>query len=363
MKKVMVVFGTRPEAIKVIPVIKELNTRKNIITKILVTAQHRDMLDQVLNDFDIHPDYDLDIMKESQSLSYITSKILEGLDEVIEIEKPDVILVHGDTTTALAAAMAGFYHKVKVGHIEAGLRTYNKYFPFPEEINRQFVGLVSEYNFAPTELAKKNLLEEKKPKDNIFVTGNTVVDMLKYTVREDYSSPITSWAGEDKLILLTCHRREVIGKTMEGIFRAVKNIVKHRNDVKVVFPVHKNPKVREIAKKVFSGEDRIKLIEPLDVIDFHNIMKRSFLILSDSGGIQEEAPAFDIPVLVLRNETERKEALDAGTVVLVGTDEENIFNETISLLEDKERYEKIAKARNPYGDGNASRRIVDVISD
>lgn len=360
---VMVVFGTRPEAIKVIPVIKELEAREDTNPIVCVTAQHREMLDQILKEFSIKPDYDLNIMKPDQALSEITTNVLIGLEEVIKQAKPDIVLVHGDTTTTFAGALAAFYNGTTIGHLEAGLRTYDKYSPYPEEMNRQMVSNLADIHFAPTNKSKQNLLKEAKS-NNIYVTGNTAIDALKLTIKENYkNSQIDDFTENDKIILLTSHRRENIGTPMENIFRAVKRITEQYENVKVIYPVHKNPKVREIADRILGGESRIKLIEPLDVIDFHNLMNKSYLILTDSGGIQEEAPSLGKPVLVLRNTTERPEGIKAGTLKLVGTDESEIYNQTKILLDNKEEYNKMAKASNPYGDGFASKRIVDAIID
>ncbi len=359
--KVMTVFGTRPEAIKMAPVVKELKSRKEIECIVCVTAQHRQMLDQVLEVFDIKPDYDLDIMKEGQTLSDITSRVLYGLENVIKEVKPDIVLVHGDTTTTFAGALAAFYNQVDIGHVEAGLRTWNKYAPYPEEMNRQMVTVLADMNFAPTENSKNSLLKENRDESKIYVTGNTAIDALSTTVRKDYNNPILDWLGNDRLILLTAHRRENLGEPMRGMFHAIKRITEDFDDVKVVYPVHLNPKVRSIADEVLKNNDKIKLIDPLEVIDFHNFMARSYLILTDSGGIQEEAPSLGKPVLVLRNVTERPEGIVAGTLKLAGTDEKTIYELTKQLLEDKKEYEKMSSASNPYGDGKASKRIVDAI--
>lgn len=361
MKKVMSVFGTRPEAIKMAPLVKELEKREGIESIVCVTAQHREMLDQVLKTFDIKPDYDLDIMKKGQTLSDITGRVLKGLEEVIIEAKPDILLVHGDTTTTFAAGLAAFYQQVAVGHVEAGLRTYDKYSPFPEEMNRQMVDCFTDLYFAPTDLSKENLIKEGKSEEKIFVTGNTVIDAMKTTVNEDYKNDILDWASDSRMILLTSHRRENLGNPMRNIFKAVDRITKEFDDIKVIYPIHLNPKVREIAKEVFDGNEKVKLIEPLEVFDFHNFQKASYLILSDSGGIQEEAPSLGKPVIVLRDTTERPEGIDAGTLVLAGTDEENVYRITKELLTNDEKYKKMSKAVNPYGDGHASERIVDEI--
>ena len=363
MINVMVVFGTRPEAIKVVPVIKELEARKETNPIVCVTAQHREMLDQILQEFDIQADYDLDIMEQGQTLAGITTKALVGLEKIIKEVKPDIVLVHGDTTTTFAGALAAFYNGTTIGHLEAGLRTYNKFSPYPEEMNRQMVSVLADIHFAPTHKSKQNLLREAKKK-NIYVTGNTAIDALKLTIKEDYKNPqIDDFKEKERIILLTSHRRENIGTPMENIFKAVKKIVEEYEDVKVIYPVHKNPKVREIANRILAGNPKIKLIEPLDVIDFHNLMNKSYLILTDSGGIQEEAPSLGKPVLVLRDTTERPEGIRVGTLKLVGTDEEEIYKQTKLLLDNKEEYNKMAKATNPYGDGLASKKIVDAIID
>ena len=359
----MVVFGTRPEAIKVVPVIKELEARKETNPIVCVTAQHREMLDQILQEFDIQADYDLNIMQQGQTLAGITTKALVGLEKIIKEVKPDIVLVHGDTTTTFAGALAAFYNGTTIGHLEAGLRTYNKFSPYPEEMNRQMVSVLADMHFAPTEESRQNLLREAKKK-NIYVTGNTAIDALKLTIKEDYkNSKIDDFNKNERIILLTSHRRENIGTPMENIFKAVKKIAEEYEDVKVIYPVHKNPKVREIVNRILAGNPRIKLIEPLDVIDFHNLMNKSYLILTDSGGIQEEAPSLGKPVLVLRDTTERPEGVQKGTLKLVGTNEEEIYKQTKLLLDNKEEYNKMAKATNPYGDGFASKKIVDAIID
>lgn len=360
MRKVLSVFGTRPEAIKMAPVVKELESRDGIKSVVCVTAQHRGMLDQVLEVFNIKPDYDLDIMKPGQTLSYITAEVLKGIEQIIIDEKPDLVLVHGDTTTAMAAALAGFYQQVKVGHVEAGLRTYNKYSPFPEEMNRQIIDRIADYLFAPTEQSANNLKDVNKDQI-VVVTGNTAIDALKTTVSEEYKNDILDWADDSRLILMTAHRRENLGEPMKNMFNAVRRIVEDFPDVKVVYPVHLNPKVREIANEILGENDRVKLIEPLDVIDFHNFMDKAYLILSDSGGVQEEAPSLGKPVLVLRDTTERPEGIEAGTLKLVGTDDDKIYNETKRLLTDEEEYNRMSKASNPYGDGFASKYIVNEI--
>ncbi|TXC89605.1 UDP-N-acetylglucosamine 2-epimerase (non-hydrolyzing) [Metabacillus litoralis] len=357
----MTIFGTRPEAIKMAPLVKELEKTPNIQSIVTVTGQHRDMLDHVLKVFEIVPDYDLNIMKVNQSLADITTAVIQGLDSVIKEIKPDLVLLHGDTTTTLAGGLAAFYNKVKIGHVEAGLRTNDKYSPFPEEMNRQLTGVLADLHFAPTEQAKQNLLNEGKDEKSIFVTGNTAIDALKTTIQQDYYHEIIEKLNNDKIILLTVHRRENIGEPMRNIFMAVKRIIKEYKNIQVVYPVHLNPKVREIADEMLQGNNRIHLIEPLDVIDFHNIAARSHIILTDSGGIQEEAPSLGKPVFVLRNMTERPEGVNAGTLKLVGTQEEYIYRYTKELLDDDSRYNKMTNIRNPYGDGDASKRIVEVI--
>ena len=359
--KVMSVFGTRPEAIKMAPLVKELEKRKKIESIVCVTAQHREMLDQVLETFDIKPDYDLNIMKQGQTLSEITARVIMGIEEVIKEVKPDIVLVHGDTTTTLAAGIAAYYQQVAVGHVEAGLRTYDKYSPFPEEMNRQMVDCFTDMYFAPTNLSKDNLLKEGKKEEKIYVTGNTVIDAMDRTVDDNYKNEVIDWLGNDRMILLTAHRRENLGEHMYNIFRAVNRLTKTFDDVKVVYPMHLNPKVREIAREVLGDNDKVKLIEPLEVFDFHNFQNKSYLILSDSGGIQEEAPSLGKPVVVLRDTTERPEGIEAGTLVLAGTEEDNIYNISKELLENKEKYQKMSKATNPYGDGTASKQIVDAI--
>ncbi len=359
--KVMTVFGTRPEAIKMAPLVKELKQREEIECVVCVTAQHRQMLDQVIEVFNIQPDYDLNIMKEGQTLSDITSRALQGLEKVIKEVKPNIVLVHGDTTTTFAGALAAYYSQVDVGHVEAGLRTWNKYSPYPEEMNRQMVGIIADMHFAPTENSKKSLLREGKKEENIYVTGNTAIDALSTTIKKDYNHPIFEWLGNDKLILLTAHRRENLGEPMRNMFKAIKRIVNEFEGIKVIYPVHLNPKVREVADEILGNNDKIKLIEPLEVIDFHNFINRAHIILTDSGGIQEEAPGLGKPVLVLRDTTERPEGIAAGTLKLAGTNEENIYNLTKELLTNKKMYEEMSKATNPYGDGNASKRIADAI--
>ena len=362
MKKVLVVFGTRPEAIKMCPLVNELKKTDGIQTVVCVTGQHREMLKQVLDIFSVAADYDLSIMKENQTLFEITIQILTKIKKVLEKESPDIVLVHGDTTTTFAAALACFYLKIEVGHVEAGLRTNNLYSPFPEEFNRTAVGIISKYNFAPTEWAKANLLREGKKADSIYVTGNTVIDALKTTVKKEYQSKDLDWAKGSKLILLTAHRRENLGEPMHRMFRAVRRIVDENVDCKVLYPIHLNPIVRKIAKEELEGCDRIRLIEPLDVLDFHNYMARSHFILTDSGGIQEEAPALGKPVLVMRDTPERPEGVEAGTLKLVGTEEQKIYEECDKLLNQKAYYDSMAKAANPYGDGLACKRIVKILT-
>lgn len=361
MKKVMLVFGTRPEAIKMCPLVKELKTRKNIETLVCVTGQHREMLHQVLDCFQVVPDYDLDIMKSKQTLFDVTISILEKLKAVLEKEKPDVVLVHGDTTTTFGSALACFYLQIPVGHVEAGLRTYNIYSPYPEEFNRQATGIVARYNFSPTEVSKQNLLSEGKDPSTIYVTGNTAIDALKTTVRPDYTHPQLEWAKDSRLIMLTAHRRENLGEPLHHMFRAIKRIVDETPDIKVIYPIHMNPVVRQAAQEILGGDDRIRIIEPLDVLDFHNFLANSYLILTDSGGIQEEAPSLGKPVLVMRDTTERPEGIKAGTLKLVGTNEETIYNEFKRLLTDKEAYDAMSHASNPYGDGFACKRIADIL--
>lgn len=360
-KKVMVVFGTRPEAIKMCPLVKELKTREELHTIVSVTGQHREMLDQVLEAFNVIPDYDLSIMKQKQTLFDITINILEKTRVVLEEVKPDVVLVHGDTSTTFVTALACFYMQIPVGHVEAGLRTYNIYSPYPEEFNREAVGIIAKYNFAPTEISKENLVKEGKDPATIYVTGNTAIDALKTTVREDYIHEQLEWALDSRLILITAHRRENLGKPMRNMFRAIKRIVDEHEDIKAIYPIHMNPVVREAAKEILGGCDRIRIIEPLDVLDFHNFLARSYLILTDSGGIQEEAPSLGKPVLVMRDTTERPEGIAAGTLKLVGTNEDVIYSNFKLLLENKAEYEKMSSANNPYGDGFASKRIADVL--
>ena len=361
MKKVMAVFGTRPEAIKMCPLVNELKKRSNLKTVVCVTGQHRQMLDRVLEVFQVVPDFDLSIMKEKQTLFDVTTNILERIKAVLEEVKPDVVLVHGDTSTTFVTALACFYLQIPVGHVEAGLRTYNIYSPFPEEFNRQAVGIISQYNFAPTEMAKNNLLKEGKNPERIFVTGNTAIDALATTVRDSYTHPELDWASNSRLIMLTAHRRENLGEPMRNMFRAIKRIVDEQQDVKVVYPIHMNPLVRQTAWEIFGDDDRFHIIEPLDVLDFHNFLSRSYLILTDSGGIQEEAPSLGKPVLVMRDTTERPEGIAAGTLKLVGTNEDTIYNEFKHLLTDKAAYEAMSHASNPSGDGHACERIADIL--
>ena len=361
MKKVMLIFGTRPEAIKMCPVVNELKSRGTLRTEVCVTGQHRQMLDQVLSAFSVVPDYDLSIMKERQTLFDVTTNILERIKAVLEESKPDVVLVHGDTTTTFVTALACFYLHIPVGHVEAGLRTWNIESPFPEEFNRQAVSIISRYNFAPTEQAKENLLHEGRHPDTIFVTGNTAIDALKTTVQNNYTHPELEWAADSRLIVITAHRRENLGEPMRHMFRAIRRVLDEHPDVKAIYPIHLNPVVRQTAADIFGSDERIHLIEPLDVLDFHNFMARSYLILTDSGGIQEEAPSLGKPVLVMRDTTERPEGIAAGTLKLVGTEEETIYREFTRLLSDRAEYEAMSQASNPYGDGHASERIADTL--
>ncbi|MBQ8317536.1 MAG: UDP-N-acetylglucosamine 2-epimerase (non-hydrolyzing) [Lachnospiraceae bacterium] len=361
MKKVMLVFGTRPEAIKMCPLVNELKTRKNIETIVCVTGQHRQMLDQVLTTFNVIPDYDLSIMKQGQTLFDITTGILGGIKDVLEKVKPDVCLVHGDTSTTFVTALACFYLQIPIGHVEAGLRTYDIYSPYPEEFNRQAVGIISKFNFAPTELAKQHLLDEGKNPDSIYVTGNTVIDAMRYTVVENYSHPELDWVGDDRMIFVTAHRRENLGQPMHNMFRAIRRVLEEHPDVKAIYPIHMNPVVRKAAEEELGGCDRIHIIEPIEVFDCHNFEARCHLCLTDSGGIQEECPSYGKPVLVMRDTTERPEGVDAGTLKLVGTDEETIYEWFTKLLDDKSEYEKMAHAANPYGDGYACERIADIL--
>ncbi len=359
--KVMTIFGTRPEAIKMAPLVKELESREEIESIVCVTAQHRQMLDQVLDTFEIVPDYDLNIMKRGQTLVDITTRALQSLDEVISNVKPDIVLVHGDTTTTLSGSLAAFYNKVLVGHVEAGLRTYDKYSPYPEEINRQVTGVIADMHFAPTEVSKNNLIKEGKKADDIYITGNTAIDALNTTVNKDYSNDLFEIIGSDRIIMLTAHRRENLGEPMKNMFRAIKRITEEFDDVQVVYPIHLNPLVREAADEILGNTKKVHIIEPLEVFDFHNFLNKSYIIMTDSGGIQEEAPSLGKPVLVLRDTTERPEGVVAGTLKLAGTDEETIYNLTKKLLTDSNAYEEMSKASNPYGDGKASKYIVDAI--
>jgi UDP-N-acetylglucosamine 2-epimerase (non-hydrolysing) len=359
--KVMTVFGTRPEAIKMAPLVKELECRNEVESIVCVTAQHRQMLDQVLDTFNIKPDYDLNIMKQGQTLVDITTRALQSLDKVIKEVKPDIVLVHGDTTTTLAGSLAAFYNQVAVGHVEAGLRTYDKYSPYPEEVNRQVTGIIADIHFAPTENSKENLLKEGKKEEDIYVTGNTAIDALKTTVKEDYSHEVIEKLGNDKMILLTAHRRENLGENMKGMFKAIKRIVDEFEDIQVIYPIHLNPLVRDTANQIFGDSNKVHLIEPLEVLDFHNFLNKSYIIMTDSGGIQEEAPSLGKPVLVLRDTTERPEGIVAGTLKLAGVEEENIYNITKELLTNQSVYDSMSKACNPYGDGNSSKYIVDEI--
>ena len=362
MKKIMLVFGTRPEAIKMCPLVNELKHRDNIQTIVCVTGQHRQMLDQVLEAFHVVPDYDLSIMKEKQTLFDITTNILNRIREVLEAETPDVVLVHGDTSTTFVTALACFYLQIPVGHVEAGLRTYNIYSPYPEEFNRQAVGIISQFNFAPTELSKQNLLNEGKNPASNYVTGNTANDALKTTVRADYTHPELEWAQGSRLILITAHRRENLGEPMKHMFRAIRRCLDEHPDLKAIYPIHMNPVVRQTADEILGGEERIHIIEPLEVLDFHNFLARSYMILTDSGGIQEEAPSLGKPVLVMRDTTERPEGIAAGTLKLVGTDEEVIYRNFKELLENEEAYKRMSTASNPYGDGFACKRIADILT-
>ncbi len=361
MKKVILVFGTRPEAIKMCPLVNELKKRNGIQTVVCVTAQHRQMLDQVLDTFDVVPDYDLNIMKDRQTLFDITTNILDGIKIILEEERPDIVLVHGDTSTTFVTALACFYLQIPVGHVEAGLRTYNIYSPYPEEFNREAVSIISRYNFAPTALARDNLLREGKNADTIFVTGNTVIDAMQHTVRHDYSHPELEWVGNDKLIFITAHRRENLGEPMRHMFRAIRRVLDEHNDCKAVYPIHMNPLVREIADQELGECDRIHIIEPIEVFDCHNFEARSYLCLTDSGGIQEECPSYGVPVLVMRDTTERPEGVAAGTLKLVGTDENIIYRTFKLLLENQSEYDKMSCACNPYGDGHACERIADIL--
>ncbi|EGG96480.1 UDP-N-acetylglucosamine 2-epimerase (non-hydrolyzing) [Staphylococcus warneri] len=360
-KKIMTIFGTRPEAIKMAPLVKAIENDNQLEVCVVVTAQHREMLDSVLNTFDIQPDYDLNIMKEGQTLSEITSKAMMELESIIKRINPDMVLVHGDTATTFSGSLAAFYNQVPIGHVEAGLRSFDKYSPYPEEMNRQMVGVLSDIHFAPTSNAQKHLLDEGKKKSSVVVTGNTAIDALNYTVNEDYQSEILEKHKNKKILLLTAHRRENLGEPMENIFKAVRKLADEDESLVVVYPVHMNPTVRGIAQKILGNHERIELIEPLDVLDFHNFAKQAYLILTDSGGIQEEAPSLHKPVLVLRDNTERPEGVDAGTLKVVGTSLDNVYNETKHLLEDQQAYQRMCNAKNPYGDGKSSERIVNHI--
>lgn len=361
MKKVLLVFGTRPEAIKMCPLVNELKKRKNIETIVCVTGQHRQMLDQVLETFNVVPDYDLSIMKDKQTLFDITTNILDRIKEVLEETRPDVVLVHGDTSTTFVTALACFYLQIPIGHVEAGLRTYDIYSPYPEEFNRQAVSIISNYNFAPTQKAKENLIREGKDESKIWITGNTVIDALKTTVKEDYTHPELEWAKGSRLIFITAHRRENLGQPMHNMFRAIRRVMEEHSDVKALYPIHMNPVVRKAAEEELGGCDRIHIIDPVEVFDCHNIMAQSYLILTDSGGIQEEAPSLGKPVLVMRDTTERPEGIEAGTLKLVGTDEKVIYNNFKELLENEETYKRMSHANNPYGDGRACERIADIL--
>ncbi|WP_123907277.1 non-hydrolyzing UDP-N-acetylglucosamine 2-epimerase [Staphylococcus aureus] len=361
MKKIMTIFGTRPEAIKMAPLVKALEQEKMLEPIVVVTAQHREMLDSVLSTFEIKPKYDLNIMKSGQTLSEITSKSITQLEQVIRLEKSDMVLVHGDTMTTFAGGLAAFYNQVPIGHVEAGLRSYDKYSPFPEEVNRQLVGVLADLHFAPTKNAASHLLSEGKYSESVVVTGNTAIDAMKYTVDDNYKSNIMDKYHDKKFILMTAHRRENIGKPMENIFKAVRRLIDEYTDLALVYPMHKNPKVREVAQKILGSHDRIELIEPLDVVDFHNFAKKSYFILTDSGGIQEEAPSFNKPVLVLRSVTERPEGVEAGTLKVIGTNKQNVYQAAKELIDDERLYHQMSEASNPYGDGFASERIVNHI--
>lgn len=362
--KVMTIFGTRPEAIKMAPLVLELQKHTEDIESIVtVTAQHRQMLDQVLHTFGITPDYDLNIMKDRQTLVDVATRGLEGLDAIMKEAQPDIVLVHGDTSTTFIGSLAAFYNRIAVGHVEAGLRTWDKFSPYPEEMNRQLTGVIADLHFAPTEKSAGNLLDEKKPEDRIYITGNTAIDALQTTVQEDYHHPIFDKIGDDRLILLTAHRRENLGEPMRNMFRAINRILEKHPDTQVIYPVHMNPAVREVADELLGNNNRVHLIEPLEVVDFHNFAARSHIILTDSGGIQEEAPSLGKPVIVLRDTTERPEGIEAGTLKLAGTDEEMIFQLTDTLLSDEAEYSAMSKASNPYGDGKASARIVEALKE
>ena len=363
MKRIVITVGCRPDCIKMMPLVKELKSRKDVETILLSTGQHRQMLDQVFDVFNEKPDYDLEIMKPGQSLFDITTNILNKIKNALEEIKPDIVLVHGDTSTAFVTALACYYMQIPVGHVEAGLRTYNIYSPFPEEFNRQGISLIAKYNFAPTKLARQNLINEGKDPKLIYVTGNTVIDAMSHTIKKEYSHPELDWVGKDKLIFITAHRRENLGEPMHNMFRAIRRVLDEHPDCKAIYPIHMNPLVRQAADEELGDCDRIHIIEPIEVFDCHNFESRSYLILTDSGGIQEEAPAYGVPVLVMRDTTERPEGVDAGTLKLVGTSEEVIYREFSKLLNDKEEYSKMAKAVNPYGDGHACKRIADILED
>lgn len=358
----MLVFGTRPEAIKMAPLVNEFNNRKNFITKVVVSGQHREMLDQVLDIFEITPDYDLSIMKEKQTLFDVTINILERMKAVLEEVKPDVVLVHGDTSTTFVTSLACFYLQIPIGHVEAGLRTYDIYSPYPEEFNRQAVGLVAKYHFSPTQMARDNLVKEGKNVDDIYITGNTAIDALQTTVKDNYSHEHLEWAKDSRLIMITAHRRENLGEPMRNMFKAIRRIIDENPDVKAIYPIHMNPIVRQTADEILGDSDQIRIIEPLEVVDFHNFLANSYMIITDSGGIQEEAPSLGKPVLVMRDTTERPEGIAAGTLKLVGTNEEVIYKNFKLLLDNSEEYEKMSKASNPYGDGTASKQIVDILT-
>ncbi len=361
MKTILIVFGTRPEAIKMCPLVKEFKARKNVKTVVCVTGQHRQMLDQVLHAFHVKPDFDLSVMQSNQTLFEVTEKVLHGIKQVLSEVKPDVVLVHGDTTTTFAAALACFYMRIPVGHVEAGLRTHNIYSPYPEEFNRQAVSIVAKYNFAPTEQAKQNLIAEGKDENSIYVTGNTAIDALRTTVKKNYTHEYLDWAKDARLILITAHRRENLGEPMCNMFRAIKRIIDEYDDVKAIYPIHLNPVIRKTANMIFGNDEKIKLVEPLDVLDFHNFLDRCYLVLTDSGGIQEEAPSLGKPVLVMRDTTERPEGIASGTLRLVGVKEDVIYENFKLLLDDKKTYQQMSRASNPYGDGLASKRIADVL--
>lgn len=363
MKHIMLIFGTRPEAIKMCPIIKELKKRNNVKITVCVTGQHKEMLDQVLNNFDIIPDYNLNIMEKQQTILNITTNVIAKVNEVLTLEEPDIVLVHGDTTTTFAAALACYYRQIKVAHIEAGLRTYNIYSPYPEEFNRQAVGIIANYHFSPTEKSKQNLIKEGKDESSIYVTGNTVIDALKTTVVKDYNHPELQWCGNSRLLLLTSHRRENIGEPMREIFMAIRLILNEYKNVKVIYPIHKNPLIRDIANEIFEGVENIHIIEALDVADFHNILARSYIVLTDSGGVQEESAYLGVPTLVIRETTERLEGIETGVLRLVGTEKEKIYENCKVLLDDDKLHEQMSKSKNPYGSGNASEKIVEILVD